>query len=112
MASMRIEEVSSTSKTQRVATHTHIKGLGLSPDGMAAGNAAGFVGQEQAREACGLVVEMISLKKMAGRALLLAGVVWLLTCWQCMHACMHAGRPPPTCLLLLHACMPLIGAYT
>ena len=34
---------------------------------------AGFVGQEQAREACGLVVEMIQLKKMAGRALLLAG---------------------------------------
>ena len=34
---------------------------------------AGFVGQEQAREACGLIVEMIQLKKMAGRALLLAG---------------------------------------
>ena len=33
----------------------------------------GFVGQEQAREACGLIVEMIQLKKMAGRALLLAG---------------------------------------
>jgi DNA helicase TIP49 (TBP-interacting protein) len=31
------------------------------------------VGQEQAREACGLIVEMIQLKKMAGRALLLAG---------------------------------------
>lgn len=70
---MRIEEVSSTSKTQRVATHTHIKGLGLAPDGTAVSLAAGFVGQEQAREACGLVVEMISLKKMAGRALLLAG---------------------------------------
>ena len=38
---MRIEEVSSTSKTQRVATHTHIKGLGLSEDGTAHPLAAG-----------------------------------------------------------------------
>ncbi len=34
---------------------------------------SGFVGQEQAREAAGLVVDMIRQKKMAGRALLLAG---------------------------------------
>lgn len=35
--------------------------------------AAGFVGQEQAREGCGIVVDMIRAKKMAGRALLLTG---------------------------------------
>lgn len=35
--------------------------------------AAGFVGQVEAREASGLVVDMIRQKKMAGRALLLAG---------------------------------------
>lgn len=35
--------------------------------------AAGFVGQVEAREAAGLVVDMIRQKKMAGRALLLAG---------------------------------------
>jgi TIP49 P-loop domain len=70
---MRIEEVSSTTKTQRVATHTHIKGLGLADDGTAAQMAAGFVGQEQAREACGIVVDMIRQRKMAGRALLLTG---------------------------------------
>lgn len=29
MDKMKIEEVQSTSKKQRVATHTHIKGLGL-----------------------------------------------------------------------------------
>ena len=34
---------------------------------------AGFVGQEQSREACGIVVDMIKQKKMAGRALLLTG---------------------------------------
>ncbi|GBG66880.1 hypothetical protein CBR_g72636 [Chara braunii] len=70
---MRIEEVQSTTKTQRVATHTHIKGLGLKEDGTALPIAAGFVGQDQAREAAGLVVDMIRQKKMAGRALLLAG---------------------------------------
>eukprot|EP00877_Chromochloris_zofingiensis_P002755 jgi/Chrzof1/12480/Cz06g35250.t1 len=70
---MRIEEVASTTKTQRVATHTHIKGLGLQDDGLAHPMAAGFVGQEQAREACGVVVDLIRQRKMAGRALLLTG---------------------------------------
>jgi RuvB-like protein 1 len=32
-----------------------------------------FVGQAAAREACGLVFDMIRQKKMAGRALLFAG---------------------------------------
>ena len=72
MTSLRVEEVASTTKRQRVATHTHIKGLGLA-DGAALPVGAGWVGQEQAREACGLVVDMIKQKKMAGRALLMAG---------------------------------------
>lgn len=38
---------------------------------------AGFVGQEQAREACGVVVDMIRQKKMAGRALLMTGALLL-----------------------------------
>ena len=42
---MRIEEVASTTKSQRVATHTHIKGLGLAENGEAQQVAAGFVGQ-------------------------------------------------------------------
>ena len=71
--SMRIEEVSSAAKSQRVSTHTHIKGLGLTEDGTPVSLAAGFVGQETAREACGFVVDMIRQKKMAGRALLLTG---------------------------------------
>lgn len=33
----------------------------------------GLIGQEKAREACGLIVELIRGRKMAGRALLLAG---------------------------------------
>ena len=73
LVAMRIEEVASTTKAQRVATHTHIKGLGLLDDGTAAPMAAGFVGQEQGREACGVVVDMIRQRKMAGRALLMTG---------------------------------------
>ncbi|PON78823.1 RuvB-like [Parasponia andersonii] len=73
MENVRIEEVQSSTKKQRIATHTHIKGLGLEANGTAMNWAAGFVGQTQAREAAGLVVDMIRQKKMAGRALLLAG---------------------------------------
>ncbi|KAF5181803.1 Ruvb-like helicase, partial [Thalictrum thalictroides] len=70
---MKIEEVQSTTKKQRIATHTHIKGLGLDPYGIAIAMAAGFVGQNMSREAAGIVVDMIRQKKMAGKALLLAG---------------------------------------
>lgn len=70
---MRIEEVKSTTKTQRIAAHTHVKGLGLDDAGNALPIASGLVGQEKAREAAGVVVELIKSKKMAGRALLLAG---------------------------------------
>jgi len=37
-------------KEQRIASHSHIKGLGLRDDGTAETVAAGFVGQELARE--------------------------------------------------------------
>lgn len=70
----QIEEVQSTSKSTRVSAHTHIKGLGLDPStGEAQPIGSGLVGQEKAREACGLVVDLIRSRKMAGRALLLAG---------------------------------------
>lgn len=71
---VQIEEVQSTSKTTRVSAHTHVKGLGLDPHtGIATPIGSGLVGQERAREACGLVVDLIRSRKMAGRALLLAG---------------------------------------
>ncbi len=64
----------STSKVTRVSAHTHVKGLGLDPlTGIASPIGSGLVGQERAREACGLVVDLIRSRKMAGRALLLAG---------------------------------------
>ena len=70
---MKIEEVRSTTRTQRVATHTHIKGLGLDEAGNAINVQSGLCGQAQAREAAGIVVDMIKNKKMAGKALLFAG---------------------------------------
>lgn len=47
---MKVEEVKSTVKTQRISAHSHIKGLGLDENGFAIPMAAGLVGQEQARE--------------------------------------------------------------
>jgi len=86
---MRIEEVASTAKSARVAAHTHIKGLGLADDGSALPAAAGFVGAAAAREACGIVVDMIRGKKMAGRALLLTGK------GEGEREREGGGRPPP-----------------
>ncbi len=73
MSRMKIEEVKSTTKTQRIAAHSHVKGLGLDESGTAVPVSSGLVGQELAREAVGIVVDMIKSKKMAGRAVLLAG---------------------------------------
>ena len=47
---MRISEVKSTTREQRIAPHTHIKGLGLNDEGRAYPHADGFVGQTSARE--------------------------------------------------------------
>jgi len=41
---------SSTRSTARIAPHSHIKGLGLNAEGIAASESSGFVGQESARE--------------------------------------------------------------
>ena len=49
---MKIEEVKSTTKTQRIASHSHVKGLGLNDEGAAHPIGSGLVGQENAREVC------------------------------------------------------------
>jgi len=49
---MKITEVQSTAVDQRIASHSHIKGLGLKEDGFAEPISNGFVGQENAREVC------------------------------------------------------------
>lgn len=46
---VQISEVKGTNRDNRTAAHTHIKGLGLN-NGVAEKQAAGFVGQTDARE--------------------------------------------------------------
>lgn len=61
-------------RERRVATHSHIKGLGLGKDGKCMPNdKCGFVGQNNAREGAGVLVDMVKSKKMAGFALLITG---------------------------------------
>jgi RuvB-like protein 1 (pontin 52) len=56
---MKIEEVQSNAKTVRISSHSHVKGLGLDETGTAVDQSGGLVGQSDAREACGVIVEMI-----------------------------------------------------
>ncbi|MCD6088707.1 RuvB-like helicase [Candidatus Bathyarchaeota archaeon] len=58
---------------ERIGAHTHIKGLGLDENMRAVKVKDGMVGQEKAREAAGLVVQMIKEGKMSGRVVILAG---------------------------------------
>ena len=82
-----------SARSSRIAPHSHIKGLGLTPEGFASVDGAGFIGQTNAREvslqvffflfqqtnikikkkACGVVVDLIKSRKFSGRALLLVG---------------------------------------
>lgn len=67
--------------TDRIAAHTHITGLGLSPtgdvladnDGGTSSSMCGLVGQVPARQAAGLVVDLVREKLLAGRGVLLVG---------------------------------------
>ncbi|KAL9087877.1 MAG: hypothetical protein Q9165_006439 [Trypethelium subeluteriae] len=70
---VNVSGAKSQNREHRTAAHTHIRTLGLRSDGYAEKTGGGFVGQTAAREACGLVVELVKSKKMAGRAVLLAG---------------------------------------
>ena len=71
--SMKIEEITPSDLLHRIAAHSHIKGLGCDVHGNAISIASGLVGQEQAREACSIIVDLIKSKKMSGKALLFAG---------------------------------------
>ncbi|KAK7472904.1 RuvB ATP-dependent DNA helicase pontin [Stygiomarasmius scandens] len=65
--------VPSAGRSSRIAPHSHIKGLGLNAEGLASNDSSGFVGQTNAREACGVIVDLIKTRKFSGRALLLVG---------------------------------------
>ncbi|MEM4532639.1 MAG: RuvB-like helicase [Desulfurococcaceae archaeon] len=65
----RVEE----RRFKRIGVHSHIRGLGLDEKGRAIPVADGLVGQIQAREAAGIVVQMIREGRIAGRGILLVG---------------------------------------
>ncbi|PJF18008.1 RuvB-like helicase [Paramicrosporidium saccamoebae] len=71
-SAVKIQDTSASFVEKRVATHSHIRGLGLRDDGTATVD-CGFIGQTSAREAAGLIVDLVKSRKMAGRAVLLAG---------------------------------------
>jgi len=73
MSRVKIQVVKSTEREARISVHSHLHNLGLDENGNALPNAAGFVGQCEAREAAGIIVELIKKKNMAGRALLFVG---------------------------------------
>ncbi|XP_046668169.1 ruvB-like helicase 1 [Homalodisca vitripennis] len=97
---MKIEEVKSTVKTQRISSHSHIKGLGLDENGNAIQMASGLVGQESAREAAGIVVDMIKSKKMAGRAILMGGPPGTGKTAIALAIAQELGSKVPFCLMV------------
>jgi len=60
-------------RPKRIGAHSHIRGLGLDEKGKAIFKADGLVGQIEAREAAGIVVNMIKEGRIAGRGVLLVG---------------------------------------
>merc|ERR1712183_657073 len=97
---MRIDEVKSTVKTQRISAHSHVKGLGLNEAGEAIPAASGLVGQAQAREAAGLVVDLIKSKRMAGRAILMAGPPGTGKSALALAISQELGNKVPFCLMV------------
>ncbi|MEZ0393551.1 MAG: RuvB-like helicase [Desulfurococcaceae archaeon] len=69
MSEIRIEPV----RRLRVSAHSHIRGLGLDERGKAIFVADGLVGQTEAREAAGIVVQMIKAGRISGRGILFVG---------------------------------------
>lgn len=51
-STVKIQEVKNVNLEKRVASHSHISGLGLNEAGFAMASAGGFVGQGNAREVC------------------------------------------------------------
>ncbi|MEM1904546.1 MAG: RuvB-like domain-containing protein [Acidilobaceae archaeon] len=53
--------------------HSHIRGLGIDKNGKAKRVGDGLVGQEEAREAAGVIVQLVKEGKLGGRGVLIVG---------------------------------------
>jgi len=67
------QEVKDITRIERIGTHSHIRGLGLDDSLEARNVSQGMVGQQNARKAAGVILEMIKDGGIAGRAVLIAG---------------------------------------
>jgi RuvB-like protein 2 len=67
--------LSDITKIERIGSHSHIRGLGLSPLLEPLPSSEGMVGQASARKAAGLILKMVEEGRIAGRAILMAGPV-------------------------------------
>lgn len=57
-----------------IAAHSHIRGLGVDTDSLQPRTSSqGLVGQEKARKAAAVILQMVKEGKIAGRAVLIAG---------------------------------------
>ncbi|XP_008806201.1 ruvB-like 2 [Phoenix dactylifera] len=69
----RLSESRDLTRIERIGAHSHIRGLGLDSALEARAVSEGMVGQQSARKAAGLILQLIREGKIAGRAILLAG---------------------------------------
>merc|ERR1719158_2822011 len=69
----KIAEVRDVHRLERIGAHSHIRGLGLDDALDARMASQGMVGQQSARRAAGVILNMITDGKIAGRAILIAG---------------------------------------
>jgi RuvB-like protein 2 len=69
----KIAEVRDVHRLERIGAHSHIRGLGLDDALDARMASQGMVGQQSARRAAGVILNMIQDGKIAGRAILIAG---------------------------------------
>lgn len=70
---VEIREIKKLPEVEKASIHSHISGLGLDENGKAKFIADGMVGQVEAREAAGLIVQLVKQGKMAGKGILLVG---------------------------------------
>lgn len=73
MLNSHFEETVKRPGMERIGAHSHIRGIGLDEQLNPAHIGQGLVGQLEARKAAGVIVRMIQVGKLAGRAILIAG---------------------------------------
>ncbi|KAL3685081.1 hypothetical protein R1sor_003103 [Riccia sorocarpa] len=73
MTEVKVLEGKDLTRIERIGAHSHIRGLGLDDALEARKSSQGMVGQQAARRAAGVILQMIKDGKIAGRAVLLAG---------------------------------------